>query len=183
MLPLFQPVGTSSDCHNLSSMRDSGLATSFGSSFRTHGCTSSAHMDFCTFRFLWWLKTWFSPTVGGSSFSLPLPFVIWVVCWEHLLVKIEMKKVAEYLSLLHVPHNHILLQSYLKTIQANWNKEHIHKDCIMLLICHSGGFWLNSLFVLIPVPCLWNRINSTSYLTTFFWGQRYLWVWCDNKIT
>ena len=95
---------------------DSGLASSSTSSLRTHRCTSSVPMDLCTFRFHRWSWTLSSPTEGSSSFSQSLPSssVTWVVWLEHLPVKTEVKKVVEYLSLLHIPRgnqvSHFLLE-------------------------------------------------------------------------
>ena len=89
MLSLLQSLGTSPDCHNLSNMVESGLATLSASSLRTRGCISSGPMDLCTFRFLRQSRTWSSPTVGGSSFSQspPSPSATWAVWVEHLLLK------------------------------------------------------------------------------------------------
>jgi len=45
MFPLFQSVGTSADCHYISNMTDSGLATLPASSLRTCGFISSSPTD------------------------------------------------------------------------------------------------------------------------------------------
>jgi len=57
MIPLFQSVGTSPNCHDLSNMMDSDLAASFASSLRTHGWILLDPMDVCTFRFFRWSQT------------------------------------------------------------------------------------------------------------------------------
>jgi len=86
MFTLFQSVGTSLDCYDFSYMLDSGLATSSASSFRTHRCTSSGLLDLCTYWLLRWSWTWSSPTVGSSSFSQSLSFLLqlgqcdWITC-------------------------------------------------------------------------------------------------------
>lgn len=63
IFPLFQSVGTSSDCYSFSSVMDTGLATSSASSLRIHGCISSGPMGLYIFRFLrMWSQIWYSDT-------------------------------------------------------------------------------------------------------------------------
>lgn len=73
------------------------------SSLRTHRWISSDPIDLCTFWFLRWSRTWFSPTVVlGSLFSqsLHLPFMTWAGA---LAVEDWVIELIENLSLLNIP--------------------------------------------------------------------------------
>lgn len=46
-------------------------------------------------------------TCWGCTRSLPFASVVWLVCLDHLSLKIEAKKIIKYLSLLHIPTTQI----------------------------------------------------------------------------
>lgn len=87
---------------------ESGLATSYDSSLGTHRCISSVPMHLCTFSFLRWSQA-YCPMAGAPSFCQSLllfPFITWVECLEHFLVKTDSKTTLST-SVLHIHGNQI----------------------------------------------------------------------------
>ena len=66
MFPFLQSPGTSPDCHDFSSITDSGLAATSANSLRTLGRVSSGPIDSCMLSFLTWSHTWSSLTLGRT---------------------------------------------------------------------------------------------------------------------
>ena len=66
MFPFFQSPGTSSDCHDFSSIMESDLTTTSVNYLRTLRYILQGPIDLCMFRFLRWSWTWSSLTVGDS---------------------------------------------------------------------------------------------------------------------
>ena len=104
MFPLLQSPMTLPDCHEFSSMMESGLPMTSDNSLRTLGCILSGPSDVCMFRFLRWSWTWLSLTVGRA-------FPLWTPSCNPLngegakrgaASEEWVKEVADYLSLLFI---------------------------------------------------------------------------------
>ena len=78
MFPFFQPPGTSSGCHDLSNIMESGLTMTSANCLRTLGSISSCSIDLCIFGFLRWSRIWSSFTVGRSLAPVPHLVVHWL---------------------------------------------------------------------------------------------------------
>lgn len=96
--PLFESLGTSPDYHDFSNLMDSGFATSPASSFRTLRHIQLGLMDW-------------SSMVDGTSFSWSLPWDLGSIV-RAIAGEDWGKKVAEYISLLHVSCNEVPCHTY-----------------------------------------------------------------------